>query len=163
MFWLSCMVCTHLSLCMHESGHFEPNDANRPFSSLGYFRKSCESTWRTCINLYCVTLTYVRLRSGHMTQEKGLLKLTLYMYFLDFIRLYDVITHICMRRMLTTTSRSAVCEDDLDEDPRFCYAQRRTASHSLDRYVQRHYKHDRDCCLLCIGFGAWGTKRVALD
>ena len=45
----------------------------RPFSSLGYFRRSCESTWRTCINLYCVTLTYVRLRSGHMTQEKGLL------------------------------------------------------------------------------------------
>ena len=45
----------------------------RPFSSLGYFRKSCESTWRTCINLYCVTLTYVRLRSGHMTQEKGLI------------------------------------------------------------------------------------------
>ena len=23
-------------------------------------------------NLYCVTLTYVRLRSGHMTHEKGL-------------------------------------------------------------------------------------------
>ena len=42
----------------------------RPFSSLGYFRKSCESTWRTCVNLYCVTLTYVRLRSGHMAQEK---------------------------------------------------------------------------------------------
>ena len=47
---------------------------NRPFSSLGYFRKSCESTWRTCINLYCVTLTYVRLRSGHMTHEKGRLE-----------------------------------------------------------------------------------------
>ena len=46
----------------------------RSFSSLGYFRKSCESTWRTCINLYCVTLTYVRLRNGHMTHEKGLLK-----------------------------------------------------------------------------------------
>ena len=48
------------------------NTLYRPFSSLGYFRKSCESTWRTCINLYCVTLTYVRLRSGHMTHEKGL-------------------------------------------------------------------------------------------
>lgn len=30
-------------------------------------RKSCESAWRTCINVYCVTLTYVKLRSG---QEK---------------------------------------------------------------------------------------------
>ena len=48
------------------------NSTYRPFSSLGYFRKSCESTWRTCINLYCVTLTYVRLRSGHVTHEKGL-------------------------------------------------------------------------------------------
>ena len=52
--------------------------AYRPFSSLGYFRKSCESTWRTCINLYCVTLTYVRLRSGHMTHEKGLYRDTHY-------------------------------------------------------------------------------------
>ena len=31
---------------------------------------------RTCIILYYVTQTYVRLRSGHMTQEKGLLATT---------------------------------------------------------------------------------------
>ena len=26
----------------------------------------------SCINLYCVAITYGRLRSGHMTHEKGL-------------------------------------------------------------------------------------------
>ena len=28
----------------------------------------------SCVNLYCVVMTYVRLRSGHMTYEKGLLQ-----------------------------------------------------------------------------------------
>ena len=35
------------------------------FHHSGYYRKSCVTTWLTCIN--CVTLTYVRLLSGHMT------------------------------------------------------------------------------------------------
>ena len=35
-----------------------------------YFRKTCGGS---CINLYCVAMTYGRLRSGHTTREKGLL------------------------------------------------------------------------------------------
>ena len=69
---LSCMKLNCQPIC-HARKSCRPYLGYRPFSSLGYFRKSCESTWRTCIDLYCVTLTYVRLRSGHMTQEKGLL------------------------------------------------------------------------------------------
>ena len=65
--WLHYEVNIYLFLRAIKRRHY-----TIAFSSLGYFRKSCESTWRTCINLYCVTLTYVRLRSGHMTQEKGL-------------------------------------------------------------------------------------------
>ena len=69
---LSCMKLNCQPIC-HARKSCRPYLGYRPFSSLGYFRKSCESTWRTCIDLYCVTLTYVRLRSGHMTQERGLL------------------------------------------------------------------------------------------
>ena len=64
--WLVCTLCTtlHTKCCGAVTGtNFEARVYParnrlaqacvllfyRPFSSLGYFRKSCESTWRTCI------------------------------------------------------------------------------------------------------------------
>ena len=41
-------------------------------SSHNNFVKPVHQHGGSCINLYCVAMTYGRLRSGHMTHEKGL-------------------------------------------------------------------------------------------
>ena len=43
------------------------------FHHVIYFVKPVHQHDGSCINLYCVAMTYGRLRSGHMTHEKGLL------------------------------------------------------------------------------------------
>ena len=42
-----------------------------------YYRKPVNQHGGSCVNLYCVAMTYGRLRSGHLTHEK-----CLYIYFL---------------------------------------------------------------------------------